>query len=263
MNRQGLLTVLGVTLSLIIAFSGWMLTNLLLDRQDTELFASRGGIDISAPAGGAGTDPGIGSFIAGEKLDEEAMIKIAEILSTWNAEGTRTRPHEPVQGQLNMEQAFAAAEAGLSFLSKQGVIKEELLKGGFSKIGASLCESRPAGRRDIGLPPEYSYWSLDLSYEKVSVRLRMNAVTGAIWEIGFYPVEGGIQLTSLDEGEILDIYAQYLGLEGEDPVKVSEGIVTKGFLGNVLTATAIKTFDVARERIESISLSLTASGRLP
>lgn len=266
MNKQGILTILGVVFSLIIAFFGWMLTNMLLDRQDIELLASTGSISVPI---GQNNEAKTGLTITGAKLDKNSIISMSEILNNWDNSRGYTRPHEPVEGQLNMEQALAMAEAGVSYFGTQGIFHEELLQDEFTQISASLCVNQPRAIQAAvlspvaELSPEYSYWEISLGNEKINVNLRINAVTGMIWDIEIYSIKEEIQLTSFNAIEMLDVYTEYLGLEGEDSVRYNEGFATKGFLGNVLQATAIIRGDTKHRGMEYIFLSISASGRVP
>lgn len=258
MNKQGILTVLGVAFSLIIAFSGWMITNMLFDRQNVELLASTGSINIPI---GENSDAKTGSGITGVKLDKNSMMNMYKTLINWDDYRSYAKPHEPREGQLNMEQALDMAEAGLSYFSIRGIIAEELLEDEFTQIDAYLCANQtsgPSGRMVAEIPSEYSYWSITLNNNKINVSLRMNAVTGAIWDISIFSAKEEIRLDSLSAIEILDIYTKYLGLEGEDSVRYDDECATKGFLGNVLQATAIKSSDVTPREMDYITLSISA-----
>lgn len=272
MNKQGILTILGVIFSLIIVFLGWILTNMLLDKQDIDILATTGRVYPPTASERKGQrideksdvniDTITDSVIAGEKLDKNSIINMSKILVNWNNPEGYAKPHEPMKGQLNMEQALAMAEAGLSYFSIHGIIPEELLQDEFTEIDASLCVNLPRKGVVAEFPPEYSYWIIGLSNEKMNVRLKINAVTGAMWDIGVYSMKEEIQLTSLNAIEILDIYTKYLGLEDEDSVRYNEALATKGFFGNVLQVTAVKKGNAAYKEMDYISLSISSTRQI-
>jgi len=273
MNKQGIYTAVGVAFSLVIALCGWILTNTLLDRQEAMLLVATGNIHVPSvleATAGTGKETNSSSNPNTAKLKEEVMAKI---LANWDAPGGNVRPHEPVEGQLNMEQALTAAETGLSYFSTHGIIPLELLEDEFTRTNASLWENRPAMkgnqpnmrvRVSTKLPPEYSYWAITFDNEKISIRLTLNAVTGAIWRADVFSYQAGTILTELDVVEMIEIYAAYLGLDGGDSLTfiVNETWAVKGFAGNIIGVTAVKSEKGAGDpkSYSGISLYLSESG---
>jgi len=240
MNKHVIYTAAGVMFSLTIAFCGWILTNTLLDGQETMLLAATGSFH----------DPSANdeTMTANTDLKLEAE-EIAKILGNWNTLGSYTRPHEPVEGQLNMEQAITAAKDGLSYLSKQGIIPKEFLEEKFNRTNASLCQNQPAtmdGNKSsytmvkVELPPEYSYWDITFDNKKVGVQLTLNAVTGKMWKVHIVSYQDMDTFNNLDLEDLIKMYAAYLGLEGGDSLSVSETMASKGFEGDIISIVAVK-----------------------
>jgi hypothetical protein len=172
---------------------------------------------------------------------------MAKILRNWNAQGSYARPHEPVKGQLNMEQAINEAKNGLTYLSRKGVIPKNMLEEGFIHTNASLLENRPTfgkGKSYVTdkeeLPPEYSYWNITFDNEKIAVQITLNAVTGKMWRVDINSYQDMGMFSNQDLRNIIEIYADYLGLEGGDTLNVSDNIASKGFAGDVIRIVAVK-----------------------
>lgn len=280
MNKQGIYTAVGITLSLMIAFGGWILTNTLLDKQETVLLSKTGSIYVPAglktTAGSANdANSNLPPKTKTELLPNETKLEegvMAKILANWNAPQSYARPHDPVEGQLNMEQAITAAKNGLSYFSTQGIIPPELLENEFTRTKASLWENHPAFKENpsdprvrvsIELPPAYSYWVITFDNEKLNVRLMLNAVTGAIWRADIVSYQAETTFTDLDVVEMIEIYAAYLGLDGGGTLNFNETWASKGFAGDIISVTAIKkgTGVGGAESYNGISLYLSEFGR--
>lgn len=249
MNKRRRRTAVGVLSSLVIVVCAWLLTNALLDRQEAALFARTGSIsvpEVSWTRRGPQDDRNSDQNLDAVKLEERLMVKILE---NWNAPASYARPHEPVEGQLNIEQAVTMARVGLSHFAAQGIVSSELLEDDFSRINASLWENRPAMmenqssmqvRIGMELPPEYSYWVVTFDNTKMGARLTLNAVTGEIWRADVFLYQAGTMPADLDVVEMTEVYAAYLGLEGEDCIIYDQTRAIKGFGRNMLSVIAEK-----------------------
>lgn len=277
MNKQGIYTAVGIAFSLMIAFGGWILTNTLLDKQETVLLSKTGSIYVPAGlktmAGSANdANSNLPPKTKTELLPNETKLEegvMAKILANWNAPQSYARPHDPVEGQFSMEQAITAAKNGLSHFSTQGIIPPVLLENEFTRTKASLWENHPAFKENPSdprvkvsteLPPAYSYWVITFDNEKLNVRLMLNAVTGAIWRADIVSYQAGTTLTDLDVVEMIEIYAAYLGLDGGATLNFNETWASKGFAGDIISVTAIKGVGSA-EGYYGISLYLSEFGR--
>ncbi|MGE5396066.1 MAG: hypothetical protein ACM3MK_00870 [Chitinophagales bacterium] len=242
MNKQAIYTIMGIVFSLMIAFCGWVVTNTLLDRQESILLAGSTN-NTSAVETIPGTDNESKNLYPTTK-PVISQVEMAKILANWNAPRKSIQPHDPVDGQLSMEQAINAAGTGLSDFAKQGIISPELLEGQFTLIHASLCENLPVIKKNQTiireLPPEYSYWTIMFDNKKVNVRLTINAVTGAIWRADIISYQEGTTLTDLNWEELLDKYVVYLGLEGGQSLELGENWASKEFAGDTIRVIAVK-----------------------
>lgn len=250
MNRQRIFSALGIILSLAIAFLGWILVNTMLNRQETMILTA-----------GSFNDPSTNNEALAEnakvRLEEEVMKKI---LTNWHTLGSNARPHEPVNGQLNMEQAISEANNGLTYLSRKGVIPKDMLEGGFVRTKASLMENLPtidkytniANKEE--LPPEYSYWNITFSNEKIDIMITLNAVTGKMWSVDINSYQVTDMFNNIDLKNLIEIYAEYLGLEGGDTLNIGDNVASKGFAGDTIRIVAVKsTKSIQKSKTKKVS----------
>lgn len=240
MNKQNLYTVLGIALSFIIAVGGWTLTSALIDRKSDALLSATESVKFNMQAtieqGDEETHHNFPTLSEGE---------IAKIILSWESI-IEERPHEPVEGQLNMEQAIEAGKAGLSYFYEQDIISGELLE--YAKTSAYLCEKQPSGQENHTLNPYYSYWTVTFSSENKRATLVIHAMTGQIWQA---VVSGDIE-SSLETAKLLDVFIAYLNLDANGSF-VSDGHITsKSFAGGSLHA-------IARRGTATTSLSESGS----
>lgn len=232
MSRVRVQSAAGVALSFLVALGGWALTNAMLDWQEAFLLSSAGSVRVeSAPQ----AETGLAGGADGAGLAADVM---ARVVAAWNAPGAAARPHEPTEGQLNMEQAIAAAKDGLSRFAVDGIIPQWLMGDEPARTGAYLWEKEPTDRvirQDsqskiaAKLPPEYSYWTVTFDNNRVNVQLMLNAVTGEIWRADLFAYEAGTALTELEASDAVKAFAAYLGLGREGPVWVADTWASQQF----------------------------------
>jgi len=228
-NRQKIFTAAGIALSLIIAVGGWILTSMLIDMRSDALFSATEIMWINVH------EERISPFsdvYGGDASNDRIVLsesEIASVLNNWSSRG-RERPHEPMAGQINMEQAITLGLAELSSYAEQGILPAELFT--FNTINANLRQNLPDGNQF--LEPVYSYWTVIFTGEYTSVTLIMNAVTGQIWNIDIILRSFFYELNTDSLYNALDTFVSNIGLTGDEP-----SFVSFSYRGEV---TAIKSF---------------------
>lgn len=247
MNKQNVYTIMGIALSFIIAVGGWVLTSALIDRKSDALLSATGitrvnvlPIEPRAPVNqdGSGVDD---SLIEQPKLTNEEIIKV---LQNWQSEDCDRIAHEPVEGQLSMEQAIEIGKAGLSYYNEQGIIPVELLEYENAKIGAHLFENQPGGQTTLSLypalDPYYSYWSVSFSNELMDTVLTINAVTGQIWIADIITHTAVVNFNAASAGIALNAFMSHIGISSDEKtlVKYDENEISasQSFAGGMLHA---------------------------
>lgn len=173
-SKGKLYTVILFILSLTVVFGGWFAARELLIRGQEEFLDKSG--QVSLRSSGA-------AFLAeqddaGEEEVEEAYEEtIREILTVWENAGSEL-PHEPKDGQIEMEQAIEAGKAWITDLAQQRMIPEELAGCEFDKTSAKLCAREAQGYVDESM---LSYWSVQYIKRDITISLIIHAVYGEVW----------------------------------------------------------------------------------
>ena len=134
------------------------------------------------------------------------MEQVENVVISWNSRKNLLL-HNPVEGQLTMEEAI---QAGKDWLMEMGYSQKEQESGEPFRIKATL-----AVENGVGTPLEayYSMWSLWFLNETISIRLDLNAVTGRVWGAQITLEEG---VFSDDDGEAdLKRFVELAGLQLE------------------------------------------------
>ena len=228
-NKQTIFTAGGIVLSFIIAFGGWMLTSILIDMRSDALFSAAEIIWINVPE----ERVLLFSDVYDSDAPNDRLVlserEIVSVLNNWSSRG-RERPHEPMAGQINMEQAITLGIAGLSSYAEQGVLPAEFFT--FNTINANLRQNMQDGHQF--LEPVYSYWTVVFTGEYMSATLIMNAATGQIWNIDITLRSFLYELHTDYLYDALDIFVSNIGLTGDEPA-----FVFFSYRGDV---TALKSF---------------------
>lgn len=262
--KQNFYTAIGIALSFLIAFGGWIVTRELLDKKEKALFAVTGSIQVNTPIITAAEtsknqdgEESIETEYISPKLTDS---QITSVLQNWENDGVE-RPHEPMVGQLNMEQAIEAAKDGLKFFYEQGFIPENF-HDEYNKINANLCVKQLGDQRTQTFEPYYSYWTVLLTGDKTNSQLIINAVTGQIWraDVTLLPQSGKYYKIETDERSmehIVDSFISYLDLgSNADTFKTSKNTVSKDIANDSFYVIAQKNdMNVIADSILSIYLS--------
>lgn len=243
MSKRNLYTFAGIFMSFIIAIGGWALTSTLIDRKSDALLSATGSVRVDVPVT-LGDQSGVEPSYEPVALTEEQIVSV---LQNWEADGEE-KPHEPVDGQLAMEQAIDAGKDWLSYFYEQGVIPAELLE--YDKTSAYLCVKQPRGQENHTLNPYYSYWSITFSSDNKRALLVINAVTGQIWDAAI----SGAGVVEADAEKRLDAFVSYLGLKGSGSLVTNSATASKSFAdGAFYAAVRIGTTTTSLTDGDSVS----------
>ena len=268
-RKRGIYTGLGIAASFAIAVGGWALTNWLIENRSAALMSQTGYETVNPPP------------VATPALDEDSTedyppperpllteAEIARVLLNWESVG-REWPHEPIEGQLGMEEAIGAADDCLAEWGEAGVVAW----GTYENARAYLCQNLPEDwrGRDI-LDPVYSYWVVSLSAENIRATLTINAVTGQIWKASLSLMQTRASFGKVDIENVLNTFIAPLDLGGkagdtEREIKVgfdrNAAMASKFFSGNMVYATGTLLEWESGEDVffASIELSLVAAMR--
>lgn len=99
------------------------------------------------------------------------MEQMEEAIQFWNNRIGETI-HDPVEGQISMEEAI---ESGKQWLTMMGSEKQ------IYSITATLSAGYQKESAKMQLEPYYSFWTIEFSNQTVKNTLYLNAVTGQVW----------------------------------------------------------------------------------
>lgn len=234
MNRAYKYTTLTVLLALAFTLGSMAGMNLILRVKEKQLLTESGRVVAKAPVRSWQTQE---SRAEGEKeknSDKESDIlttgKAEEVVRNWN-EHKGITVHNPVNGQISMEEAI---QAGREWLAEMGMEKKEQEKTQLSysvnailyaaveeELSIQKWPAQPVVTEEP-LEPYYSFWNVQFSNQSVNAVLFLNAVTGKVWgaEICFFE-----ELPEKIPYEKLKQFVELVGLQTADTdvVKNQEG----------------------------------------
>jgi len=217
-SKRNVFTAAGIILSFVIAIGGWVLTGRLIDIESERLLSASMPFLVDIPI--------IESMYLSDDIDNDpnARLHLSEyemvsILQNWGSLGQR-RLHEPVAGQISMEQAIASGREGLDFLYEQSILSEEALV--FYDVRAYLGQNIiPNNEQFLSL--EYSYWNVGFANERLIVYMTINAATGQVWKIEVEETRSIIEestshiMLKVNNGEIMNALAAFISNLGIHP----------------------------------------------
>lgn len=166
-----------------------------LKRKETALLNGSGRIEQTAPVSAA-LEKEDGGKITLSIEEMEAVVR------TWSRRSSMS-VHEPVEGQISMNEAVKAVD---EWLPKMG-FSEGILSGN-STVRSSLNVAKIKGEKTEILSPDYSFWEVAVNGDKLEGVFYVNAVTGQIWEaVVTLPDE----VEGLSDDRLLDAFTRLAG----------------------------------------------------
>lgn len=200
-----LVNLSGILGALVIAFGGLFLVWLKLNREQVQLLAGSGLIEL--PQAGTLEAAKAADISPGRLLTEEELAQIKDILE----EPGQANPHEPLSGQLSMAQAIEIGRAWLEDFFLPHLGKGDILLQEY-KISCYLWAPETANPENC---PRLSSWTVSLAGSDVEAVLILNAVSGQILDASVSccsPVEYQERETLTT---LLADFAFSFGLDGE------------------------------------------------
>lgn len=105
------------------------------------------------------------------------MEQIEDAVRSWN-ERKGELLHNPVEGQISMEEAIAAGE---EWLAKMGFTKDGKEDAEVYHVKATLGMGVTETNTKTQKEPYYSFWTIGFANESKYITLYLNAVTGGVW----------------------------------------------------------------------------------
>ena len=228
MNRASKYTLLSLLFAAVFVFGSMAGTDLILQMWEKRRLQESGTVTMESPVlawqsaeTGEEYDGQDGEPLVRDKEEDLTLTEkeIEQVIRyRKNCEGELL--HDPVKGQITMEQAFAAGENWLvemGFWDHSRTHAEPLLH------RASLGTKTAKEGLHMPIEPYYSFWTVRFSSTDMYVSLSVNAMTGRVWDakITLYDIENVNNDKSLDK---LERFIRLAGIEApvEQYVEISD-----------------------------------------
>ena len=214
MNKTYKYTILTLFLAVIFVFGSMEIMNFILRARERQFLSERGRVLVEAPVrawqeGDSGEEGENGeNSQEGYVLTAEQM---AEVIRHWDGRMAVT-VHNPVNGQISMEEAVKAGEEWLAGMGMEGNADDET-----HSMYARLSTAVQKESGGAQLEPYYSFWFVRYSSQSMIAFLYINAVTGKVWNADVTLYE---DLPEEIPYEKLNLFAELFGLQvsGTDTV---------------------------------------------
>ena len=228
MNRTSKYTLLSLLFAAVFVFGSMAGTDLILQMWEKRRLQESGTVTMESPVlawQSAETEEEYvkqdgGPFDRDKEEDLTLTEKEIEQVIRYrkNCEGELL--HDPVKGQITMEQAFASGE---NWLVEMGVWDHSRTHSEPLLHRASLGTKTAKEGLHMPIEPYYSFWTVRFSSTDMYVSLSVNAMTGRVWDakITLYDIENVNNDKSLDK---LERFIRLAGIEApvEQYVEISD-----------------------------------------
>ena len=216
-------------LSVLFVFGSMAGMDFILQKRESRLLQECGTEEVESPVAVWQEPQTAGAKEQGEDSEDtlqQLTVEQMEAVISYRANATDEVLHDPVTGQISMEEAFTCGER---WLVEMGFLEEK----GYSRTlsrRASLGIRKYRKVSSVPMEPYYSFWTVKFSGENVYAVLSINAVTGRVWdaEITLYD-----EMTQKFSWETLELFTELAGIQAdaEDYVETMNDVNT----GAVLT----------------------------
>lgn len=206
MNRKYKYTFLTLLLGTAFMIGSMLCMRWILEVRERQLLTENGKAAVESP---------VRAWQEWEKKEQTANHKLTieqmeEAIQFWNNRIGETI-HDPVEGQISMEEAI---ELGKQWLTIMGEKKQ------IYSITATLSAGYQRESPKKQLEPYYSFWTIEFSNQTVRTTLYLNAVTGQVWSAKII-WNDDIQ-EKLYPQEQLKIFIESAGLQAENKTEVTK-----------------------------------------
>jgi len=226
MIRKGKYTIVSFLFAVFFIFGSMEVMDYILQIRETQLLTEKGRVKMESPVRTWENDKE--DTMSEDIADERYVLKTEQTedaITCWN-DRDRSILHDPVAGQISLEEAVKAGE---KWLIEMGIGEEQEVAA--CTINAELGVGVQAEDAGEQLEPYYSFWTVTYSDQSMSAILYLNAVTGKVWgaEITLYEV-----LSEKLSDDRLRLFVELAGLQ----VSEDDSVVTES--GGTRTEIAVK-----------------------
>ena len=253
MSKGRIYTLLILSISFAVVIGGWFLTKTMLDRKEEGILAMRGEIPIDVSAFKIIEDETVVETFENVDLTENEM---ADILRVWDG-GGREIVHEPMPGQMSMEQAINAGREWIGRLAENNILPGYLAECSFNDTSAVLCSI--SGSISIN-DNHISYWKVAYVEGDVEILLTIHALSGQIWKAYISMNEDKMLHETGSDEEIISIAFPFLENYGAITIEENSSRYATSSKGAVYVTLKRDSILVDKEEPrERLLLSLSAN----
>lgn len=216
MNKSRLVNCLGILFSVGIALGGLFLVWNMLKESKEAMLSQSGEAEVA----------NLFPQVSVSRQEKKVLTKSELFHAVKSMESDKEEyPHEPVEGQLSMEQAIERGKEWVEELCSRYLGAEVLIPEKYNKITASLCIKEEEG----GMGEDsylYSYWRITLTGEYMEAKLLLNAVTGLAFDTAISSKLPEISFEQAKAEEFLAAYVEDFGFEGEEVTDRKDSVVS-------------------------------------
>ena len=170
-------TFLTMFLSLTFIFGSMAAMNFILYIRENQLLSESGMTVVESPV-----RPWQGWEDQTNEKDEQeryslTTVQVRDAMESWSKRLGETL-HDPVEGQVSMEEAVQEAE---DWLISMGIGESLGADNGLKFVKGALGIGIQRGASKVQLEPYYSFWTVHFSGSYTDAVLYLNAVTGRLW----------------------------------------------------------------------------------
>lgn len=194
--------------------------NCILQRRETQLLTEGGRVEMEPPVRIWDSLENDKAGVVGEDIaSERNVLKIKQIedaIKCWNNRNSVIL-HEPVAGQISMEEAIKAGE---EWLIEMGIGEEK--DAAAYTINAKLGVGVQMEEMGEQLEAYYSFWTVEYSSQPIDAILYLNAITGKVWSAEITLYEKSSEKLPDDR---LKLFVELAGLQvsDDDSVVIDSG----------------------------------------
>lgn len=219
---------------ILLIFGGWCIINMQIENNEDAYFSKMGQTYMYLPEqeNEIKNEEEKDSF-SGKDLSES---EIEQLVKVWKS-SIKEIPHEPLPGQMNMEQAIETGKEWISMIASDNILFSADSIQDFDKITAKLCMVDHEGLSDDMV----SFWNISYKNEYVRIILKIHALSGNIWDANFETEEDKLTYDVSDK-ERLSFVFSFIGHSGNQIL--TEGPYTYRKIGKGSLFCVMKRSDI-------------------
>ncbi len=210
------MTVSGIFLGFVIAISGLFLLQNMIQTKGNFLLSQTGSV-IAIPLK---DEDGETDVVAQKTLSETELLQVLQSMESNQEE----QPHEPMQGQITMEEAIEDAKIWLDNFCTQYLGEESPV---FIKVSPKLCIRQKEKIIDSSSTMINSYWTVALETDEINAEIVINAVTTQVLSVSLSSSNATKDFSKLNVEQLLNDYISFSHLNKIGAIKMTGGYMYK------------------------------------